>query len=206
MAETQWNGWSTIWPSVHLTCVVAGLLRSAHPHQLTGITVQDILTDLSVADLSAADVISAITADPAAFALTDPHLLPARQPLKITPHGRRLAAEFRANQESLAVFRAAQHALLLWCAAHPASEFLHPADMLTEPASWFYGTKFSPGCLQRAADALTTAGYLFTAHTASHPVVQLAPAGLRWIEKPTASENMTKPLPFILTCGPAAHR
>lgn len=203
LAETTWMGWSASWPAVHLTRVVAALLRSAHPGQLTGTTIQDTLNDLHLAGLRAADVIAEVTADPAVFTLPDPRRPAADQQLILTPQGRRLAAEFRAAQESLAMFRAAQHALLLWCAAHPASQFLHIADLSTEPAGWFYGTQFSQDCLQRAAVTLTTAGYLFTVHAADDPVIQLAPAGLRWTNNITGPNSIISlvpptPTPHIL--------
>ena len=171
---SMWLGWTTEWPQVHLTRVVKVLLTGVKA-KITALSVDAALATLPPGSLPAAQVAARLISDPALFTLAGPPGPAETQRLKTTPHGARVAAEFRAAQESLTRSRFAQRTLLRCCAAHPATAYLDPASILDDPLSWVYGTQLDPGELRKAAAALSEAGLLFT--VGHQPVMQLSAAG-----------------------------
>lgn len=143
-------------------------------------SVDAALATLPLPALPAAQVAAQLIGDPALFTLAGPRGPAETQHLKTTAHGARVAAEFRAAQESLSRSRVAQRTLLRCCAARPATEFLDPASILADPLSWLYGTQLQLNELRQAAAALSEAGLLFT--VGHHPVIQLSAHGQRCVE------------------------
>ena len=177
---SMWQGWTTAWPQVHLTRTLKVLLTGVHA-KVTTLSVEAALASLPAVALSAAQVAAQLIGDPALFTLAGPRGPAETQHLKTTPHGARVAAEFRASEESLTRFWFAQRTVLRCCAARPATEFLDPASILDDPLSWVYGTQLEAGELRKAAAALSAAGLLFT--VGQHPVLQLSAVGQLCVER-----------------------
>ena len=178
----RWDGWSVSWGQVHLTQVLATLLDSVIRRR-TCTTIGGVLDELALPGLSPAAVATTLLAEPAPFLLVDPRRPADDQQLKLTAAGARLAAEFRANHETLARFRVAQRTVLRCCSAHPATEFLPPVYLLQEPLSWFYGRQLHLAELRRACAALATSGLLFMVGDELSSVVQLTALGLLCVQR-----------------------
>ena len=180
----MWQGWSTRWPQVHLSCVVAVLLSGVRD-RITTCTVREAFHALPgtapVLTLHRARVAAQLITAPALFTPTGPGGPTETRLLKTTVYGARVAAEFRAAQESLTRHRMAQRTILRCCADHPATEFLAAASIAAQPLSWFYGTQFSVAELSRAAAALTEAGLLFTVGPGA--LMQLTALGQQCVER-----------------------
>jgi len=194
-----WEGWSTHWPQVHLSCVLAALLTGVHT-RITTSTVHDTLHTLPctppIVTLHPARVAAQLITEPALFTPTGPAGPAETRLLKPTARGARVAAEFRAAQESLTRHRMAQRTILRCCAAHPATEFLTTDSILAEPLSWLYGAQFRFAELTRAAAALTEAGLLFTVGPGA--LMQLTALGQLCVERhdsdPGSCQPPTEPL------------
>lgn len=171
----RWTGWSTDRQQVEQTRVLAVLLNSAGLAGQTTKSIDDVLAELG-SDQDAGQLIRQWVTRMRLFG-DELSTAPGADPLLLTPEGAAVATEFREASDQLARSRAARRALLLWQYEHRGFEWLDPNNMLLDPHCWFYGSRFSPDEIWRAAQNLTDRQFMFMTGKPPAYVVQLTGNG-----------------------------
>lgn len=176
----RWPGWSTDRQQVEQTRVLFALLSSADPAGKTTKSIDDVLAELG-SDQDAGQLIRQWVTRLRLFE-DELSIASSSEPLQLTSEGAAVAAKFRESSGQLPRSRGARRALLLWRHEHHGVEWLDPCNMLLDPRCWFYGSRFSPDEIWRAAKNLTDRQFMFMTGKPTAYVVQLTGKGVTCAE------------------------